>query len=780
MVGVIMDNPEMFTSTVSLQDYVAACTEVVRGKLGQEVEMMIYVNKVIEDTLVISSKAMYVTTLTSATVFSSFKSKIVPLECAVTVTSSATGCSLCNVGFSRDLSQEDHEGSNSHKRNHFYAVFQKRRKTLLESPHQLGLQLSIMNAEKDDSIKVLESGLVEITCRPQEVKEFRLQLKNNAPNTHEELSEAAGLIVTNVGVLRGEEVVQLSDEYSITESGEAKIRLKPTKKYKVNAKFQGAGIGQMTVPFMATFYHETRSEKVGNRIRNSSMVLEVLFKVEDDQVRALIPRSVYQQPEAPRDKWVGRETVFGRQLPKPDKNGAGVGDALEVKLPLGTHRLSGARRRVIEGRMEKCGASAGDVAEFKKCEELLKADLSMENYGDRWEFLLHCERHQEDKDIRQFDMSGVQLKIDRTSGLMALEMPGLLEGRPSLVKGDKLYLSNDKVKEYEGFVHSLGKTRVYLGLDQSIVRHVRNETFWYVRFHASPYSWDNMHRAVKLCVGSNLNKFLFPKAADLPLKEREDLVLHYNDDLVSNNPEQRAAVSAIVAGRSGRAPYLVFGPPGTGKTVTLVEAIKQVWRLDSETHILACAPSNTAADLLAVRLARHVPASQIIRLNALSRADDAIPAGVRPYSNIGPDGLFIPTMAELSKYRIIVSTLVTAGKLASAVFPEVKYKISWFQHDTEFFFPQGHFKHVFIDEAGQATEPEICIALAGIIDTDMGQVVMAGDPQQLGPLVRSSLAEEHGLSVSLMERLLAGAPYTDPQTGNLDARCVTKLVRNFR
>ena len=103
-----------------------------------------------------------------------------------------------------------------------------------------------------------------------------------------------------------------------------------------------------------------------------------------------------------------------------------------------------------------------------------------------------------------------------------------------------------------------------------------------------------------------------------------------------------------------------------------------------------------------------------------------------------------------------------------------------FDTTLSFFSPQGHFRHVFIDEAGQATEPEICIALAGIIDADAGQLVMAGDPQQLGPLVRSSLAEEHGLSVSLMERLLAGAPYTDPQTGNLDARCVTKLVRNFR
>ena len=93
---------------------------------------------------------------------------------------------------------------------------------------------------------------------------------------------------------------------------------------------------------------------------------------------------------------------------------------------------------------------------------------------------------------------------------------------------------------------------------------------------------------------------------------------------------------------------------------------------------------------------------------------------------------------------------------------------------------QDHFKHVFIDEAGQATEPETCTALAGIISADVGQLVMAGDPQQLGPIVRSSLAVKYGLSVSLLERLMTGAPYTNPETGNRDSRCVTKLIRNFR
>ena len=45
---------------------------------------------------------------------------------------------------------------------------------------------------------------------------------------------------------------------------------------------------------------------------------------------------------------------------------------------------------------------------------------------------------------------------------------------------------------------------------------------------------------------------------------------------LENNPEQRAAVQHILAGSSKPAPHLVFGPPGTGKTITLVEAMNQV------------------------------------------------------------------------------------------------------------------------------------------------------------------------------------------------------------
>jgi len=87
-----------------------------------------------------------------------------------------------------------------------------------------------------------------------------------------------------------------------------------------------------------------------------------------------------------------------------------------------------------------------------------------------------------------------------------------------------------------------------------------------------------------------------------------------------------------------------------------------------------------------------------------------------------------PSKSKLIEKTIIVCTLVTAGRLVSANFPS------------------KHFTHIFIDEAGQATEPETLIPLAGIFESEYGsQVVLAGDPKQLGPVLRSPVAIERGL-----------------------------------
>jgi superfamily I DNA and/or RNA helicase len=66
------------------------------------------------------------------------------------------------------------------------------------------------------------------------------------------------------------------------------------------------------------------------------------------------------------------------------------------------------------------------------------------------------------------------------------------------------------------------------------------------------------------------------------------------------------------------------------------------------------------------------------------------------------------------------------------------------------------------DEAGHAEEPLALAAVAGLAGHNT-KLVLAGDPRQLGPVILSPLARYGGLDVSLMERLIARAPYAPPE-----------------
>lgn len=179
-----------------------------------------------------------------------------------------------------------------------------------------------------------------------------------------------------------------------------------------------------------------------------------------------------------------------------------------------------------------------------------------------------------------------------------------------------------------------------------------------------------------------------------------------------------------------------FISPGTGKTVSVVEAIRQLLDRNPNARIWACAPSNSAADLIALRLKDALTPRQLFRFYAPSRFRNQVPDELTDYSITNGNGHFtVPPMPVLKGYRVVVSTCVSAS----------------FAHGIGM--PRGHFSHIFFDEAGHATEPEIMIGVKTMADNDTN-IVLSGDPKQLGPIIRSAVARELGLDKSYFERLM--------------------------
>ena len=84
-----------------------------------------------------------------------------------------------------------------------------------------------------------------------------------------------------------------------------------------------------------------------------------------------------------------------------------------------------------------------------------------------------------------------------------------------------------------------------------------------------------------LCIRTLTNPFIITFCQGVPLnrvKEKSSSA-EVTDNFLYNsslNERQRAAVCRILSGQCRPCPYLLFGPPGTGKTITVVEAILQV------------------------------------------------------------------------------------------------------------------------------------------------------------------------------------------------------------
>ncbi|CAE6434627.1 unnamed protein product [Rhizoctonia solani] len=393
---------------------------------------------------------------------------------------------------------------------------------------------------------------------------------------------------------------------------------------------------------------------------------------------------------------------------------------------------------------------------------LLPHELNVRTYKQHWSHLLWHEEIAMCNQLKQYDMKkSIITKLP--TGKYSLNVPGLEEKRPSVIVSDLVAIRrptsnpNSKPPVYGGHVTDVQRSDVIMQLHGEFPHIVNQE--WEVRFTVNRLVLRRMHDAISKAT-SESDRLLFPgeshKKRRVPLPPRLSI-----DRRFDSNERQRLAVEQIVGLGPGDIPFIIFGPPGTGKTTVVVEAIHQVVKNKPESRLLVCAPSNSAADLLATRLALVYPRSQLLRLNAPTRSFDALPVGLRKYSTLEADGrtFTAPSKDDLMKFRIIVSTCFYASVPKAMRI-------------------DNHFTHIFVDEAGHASEPEIMIPILQNASPTTN-VILSGDPRQLGPIIQSKACNALGMSVSYLERMVKRLVYRI-ETGDYSGSNIVKLLQNYR
>ncbi|KAJ3663775.1 hypothetical protein Zmor_008002 [Zophobas morio] len=465
--------------------------------------------------------------------------------------------------------------------------------------------------------------------------------------------------------------------------------------------------------------------------------------------------------------------------------------------------------------------------ELERSKPCLVTALNYMNFEDKFHTLLHLDEIHMMIEMQNYDQE--RACFIKNGEYLLLEIENLAERRPSVISGDRVIarsLTDPTSPDYEGVIHKTGKNHAFIKFSQ-IFHDAYDGEDYSVYLVASRTTYRREHFAVNLAI-KNLGKdWLFPtkiveqdpqvefvfdnyvdSLTDLDLVEAQpprnvigkqsllEKIQRFNENGVENLPVrklewynrclnfyQKEAVRNILLGVCRPLPYIIFGPPGTGKTVTIVETVLQILRLMPHSRVLLSAPSNSAADLLALRLIDSgvLKPGDLIRLVALSAVSN-VAARLAPFTAtanieregtessspvVMPNGLVLGyNSSVLGRHRITVCTCSSAGLLYSMGFSK------------------GHFSHIIVDEAGQTSEPSVLIPLA-FLDTSNGQAVLAGDPMQLGPVIMSHLASDYGLEESFLERMTSRFPYIRdsqgfPNTCGYDPRLITKLIYNYR
>lgn len=211
---------------------------------------------------------------------------------------------------------------------------------------------------------------------------------------------------------------------------------------------------------------------------------------------------------------------------------------------------------------------------------------------------------------------------------------------------------------------------------------------------------------------------------------------------------------------------IVHGPPGTGKTTTLVEAITETLRRESQ--VLVCAQSNMAVDWISEKLVDR--GVHVLRIGNPSRVNDKMLSFTYERRFEAH-----PDYPDLWAVRKAIRQLQGAGRRSDqwhqkmerlksrATELEIRINADLFNNahvvactlvgSSSRLLEGMRFSTLFIDEAAQALQAACWIPMRRA-----GRVILAGDHCQLPPTVKSMEAMKGGLGVSLMELLVENHP----------------------
>lgn len=231
------------------------------------------------------------------------------------------------------------------------------------------------------------------------------------------------------------------------------------------------------------------------------------------------------------------------------------------------------------------------------------------------------------------------------------------------------------------------------------------------------------------------------------------------------NASQEKAVNEVLWAKDVA---VVHGPPGTGKTTTLVEAIFETLRRESQVQV--CAQSNMAVDWISEKLVDR--GINVLRIGNPTRVNDKMLSftyerrfEAHPdYPQLWSIRKAIRELRQQRKHadswhqkmdRLKSRATELELRIRSSLFGEARVIASTLTGAANRVLEGEKYSTLFIDEAAQALEAACWIAIR-----KAGRVILAGDHCQLPPTVKSIMALKGGLGKTLMERIVENKPET--------------------